>query len=200
MAEKQRIAVFDFDGTLTTNDTFVQFAIFARGWWRTMSVFLFYSPLIVLMKLRICNNGWLKQHIFSTLFKGMSAEQFKKLGSDFSIQIDSFINTNTFDRLHQHQCDGESVVVATASIDEWVRPWCESNNIQLVVATQVEVKNDILTGRFSTPNCYGHEKVSRLKDILGDLSHYHITAYGDSRGDREMMAIADSIPLSNRKS
>ena len=199
MADKKRIAVFDFDGTITTKDTFVQFAIFARGWWRTMLAFLSYSPLIVLMKLRICNNGWLKQHIFSTLFKGMPVEQFRKLGSDFLIQIDSFINTNTFDKLQQHQRNGENVIVVTAIIDEWVRPWCEKNNIQLVMATQVEVKNGILTGRFSTPNCYGPEKVSRLQKSIGVLSHYHITAYGDSRGDREMMSFADSTPLFNKK-
>ena len=35
--------------------------------------------------------------------------------------------------------------------------------------------------------------------MLGNISEYHITAYGDNRGDREMMAIADFIPLSNNK-
>lgn len=50
-----------------------------------------------------------------------------------------------------------------------------------------------MNGRLSTKNCYGPEKVNRLKEVLGDLSDYHITAYGDSYGDRDIMEIADKV-------
>lgn len=193
MAKKKRIAVFDFDGTITRKDTFVQFAIFARGWLRTSFTFIFFSPLIILMKLRLIDNGKVKQLLFSSLFKGMSIEQFRKLGHDFAKQIDTFLNNKTIERLSEHQNNGDSIIVITASLEEWVRPWCEIHDIKTVIATQTEVKNGTMNGRLSTKNCYGPEKVNRLKEVLGDLSDYHITAYGDSYGDRDIMEIADKV-------
>ena len=62
----------------------------------------------------------------------------------------------------------------------------------LVVGTQIEVVDGKITGRFLTPNCYGPEKVHRVEALLSEpRDHYHITAYGDSRGDKEMLQYAD---------
>lgn len=191
MTDKKRIAVFDLDGTLTTKDTFVQFAFFSRGWLRTLFVFGCYCPLIILMKLRICDNGKVKQRIFSSLYKGMDINQFRQLGRVFSNRIDTFTNYDTLAKLYNHQRNGDMIIVNTASINEWVCPWCEKNNINKVIATEVEIIDNKLSGRFSTPNCYGKEKVFRLYKELNDLSIYNITVYGDSRGDNEIMAIAD---------
>jgi hypothetical protein len=49
---------------------------------------------------------------------------------------------------------------------------------------------DYLTGRLLGKNCYGPEKVQRLKTLLGSLEDYVIYTYGDSKGDRELLAIA----------
>ncbi len=48
-----------------------------------------------------------------------------------------------------------------------------------------------LTGRFSSRNCYGQEKVNRLLRVEPHRETYRLIAYGDSRGDREMLAFAD---------
>lgn len=60
-----------------------------------------------------------------------------------------------------------------------------------VIGTQVEVRNGRLTGRFLTKNCYGQEKVNRILDYLPDRKTYRLIAYGDSRGDQELLAFAD---------
>ena len=60
-----------------------------------------------------------------------------------------------------------------------------------IVGTRIEVENGMVTGRFLTPNCYGEEKVRRLLEVLPDRRLYHLTAYGDSRGDRALLAYAD---------
>jgi len=64
-----------------------------------------------------------------------------------------------------------------------------------VLGTQIEVIDGRLTGRFLTPNCYGQEKVRRILTLHPDRSAYHLTAYGDSRGDREMLAFADEAHM-----
>ena len=61
-----------------------------------------------------------------------------------------------------------------------------------VLGTKLEVRDGKLTGRFLTPNCYGQEKVNRLKQVLNEPRQaYSIKAFGDSRGDKELLEYAD---------
>jgi phosphoserine phosphatase len=60
-----------------------------------------------------------------------------------------------------------------------------------VLGTQIEIAGGKLTGHFLTKNCYGPEKVNRILDLYPDRCVYHLTAYGDSRGDKELLAFAD---------
>ena len=64
------------------------------------------------------------------------------------------------------------------------------------MATRLAVGADErLTGGLDGPNCRGPEKVRRLHDWIdathGGRSVVELVAYGDSSGDREMLADAD---------
>lgn len=53
-----------------------------------------------------------------------------------------------------------------------------------------ELSERVLSGNFATPNCYGEQKAARIRARY-DLSQYaEVYAYGDSKGDREMLALA----------
>ena len=88
--------------------------------------------------------------------------------------------------------EGAQVVIISASIDNWVRPFFDEmdNNI-IVVGTKIEVFNNHLTGKFITSNCYGAEKVKRLQVLFPQRNAYTLIAFGDSRGDKELLAYAD---------
>ena len=79
-------------------------------------------------------------------------------------------------------------LIVSASIDNWVQPFFPHVK---VLGTQIEVKDGRLTGRFLTKNCYGQEKVNRILALYPDRNTYHLIAYGDSRGDKELLAFAD---------
>lgn len=64
---KKKLYCFDFDGTLTTSDTLLEFIRYAKGTGRFLMVFLMYSPLLVLMKLHLFPNWKAKQLIFAHL-------------------------------------------------------------------------------------------------------------------------------------
>ena len=85
--------------------------------------------------------------------------------------------------------------IVSASIDNWVAPFFKGVGSVTILGTQIETVDNRLTGRFLTPNCYGAEKVRRLKDALPGLKNnrrqYEIIAFGDSRGDKEMFEYAD---------
>jgi phosphoserine phosphatase len=60
-----------------------------------------------------------------------------------------------------------------------------------LIGTKLEVKDGILTGQLATKNCYGSEKVRRIREIYNIDECEHIYAYGDSRGDKELLDFAD---------
>jgi phosphatidylglycerophosphatase C len=82
------------------------------------------------------------------------------------------------------------VVLASASLDLLVEPWARTAGVDDVLATRLQVRDGRLTGLIAGRNCYGREKVARLRALLGDLAGVDLYAYGDSRGDRELLAAA----------
>ena len=188
----KQIYAYDFDGTLTTRDTLLEFIRFACGTLRFLLGFLLYSPLLVLMKLRLYSNGKAKQKVFAHFFQGMAIDEFDALCQDFAHTHRHLLRPEVVRQLEQALSEGSEVLVVSASIDNWVQPFFPKVK---VLGTQIEVIDGCLTGRFLTPNCYGQEKVRRILALYPDRSEYHLTAFGDSRGDREMLAFADEAHL-----
>lgn len=188
----KQLFAFDFDGTLTTRDTLIAFIRYACGTPRFLLGFLLHAPLLVLMKLRLYSNGKAKQRLFSWFFRGMPLETFDALCQSFASTHRHLLRPDTVRLLQQALSEGVEVLVVSASIDNWVQPFFPTVT---VLGTQIEVIDGRLTGRFLTPNCYGQEKVRRILALYPDRSSYHLTAYGDSRGDRELLAFADEAHL-----
>ena len=189
---KAKLFAFDFDGTLTTRDTLIEFIRYACGTVRFLLGFLLYSPLLVLMKLRLYSNGKAKQKVLVHFFKGMSIDAFDTLCQDFASTHRHLLRPEVVSQLEQALSEGAEVLIVSASIDNWVQPFFPKVK---VLGTQIEVIDGRLTGRFLTPNCYGQEKVRRILTLHPDRSAYHLTAFGDSRGDREMLAFADEAHM-----
>ena len=202
---KKKLYLFDFDGTLTTADTLLCFIRHACGTWRFVVGFALFSPLLVLMKLKLYPNWRAKQRLFAWYFRGTKADDFDAACQRFAADNTHLLRPDTIDRLRRALADGDTVAIVSASIDNWVRPFFDdigrgSCSDLAVLGTQVEVGADgRLTGRFATRNCYGPEKVSRIlahyTDLAAHRADYHVTAYGDSRGDREMLHFADEPHL-----
>ncbi len=192
----KKIVTFDFDGTLTTKDTLLVFIRYACGFWAFVVGFLRYSPLLVLMKLGLYPNYKVKQKVFSYFFKGMKLEVFDTLCQRFAQDNHHLLRPQGIEAMNQAFSDGAEVMIVSASIDNWVKPFFENlsnqnNRSILILGTQIEVKDGLLTGRFLTKNCYGQEKVNRIMALYPHRENYHLTAYGDSRGDKELLAFAD---------
>ncbi len=192
----RKVAVFDFDGTLTRKDTLLEFIKFACGNRRFYTGLLLYSPILVLMKLKFYPNWKAKQKFFSYFFKGMNYEKFKSLGESFVEVVEKIKREDLVIKLQEHIAEGHDVYVISASIEDWVKPWCEKFRIKSVLGTKIEVdESGKITGSFLTKNCYGKEKVCRLIEIEPNRKDYILYAYGDSRGDKEILSFADKYML-----
>ncbi len=196
MNEKMReerentIYVFDFDGTLTTKDSLWSFLVYAKGYFRCFFALVFCSPMLVLALVHIYSKGKAKEKLLGFLFKGMKKEAFEQLGIDFSNQFNAY-RKETVEKVRAQLSEGNKVYCVTASVEDWVLPCCRKIGIENVVATRMEVKEDCLTGRFASLNCYGKEKVRRLLEKEPARESYRLVAYGDSRGDKEMIEFSD---------
>lgn len=190
----RRVAVFDFDGTITREDTLIAFIRFVKGslglYWGMFA----HLPWLLLMKLRLCDNGKTKERVFGWFFSGMSIEQFNKLGQQFyEAQADNLLYADAVQAIKEHNQKGDKVVVVSASIENWILPFASALQADGLLGTQAEVQNGRLTGKFSTKNCYGREKVERLKQWLQEngIKDSYVIAYGDSRGDKELLDFAN---------
>lgn len=184
----KNVVVFDFDGTITTKDSFVELIRYVYGTKLMLFGFFHFAHLLLLMKLRMYPNYKVKQKVFSFFFKGMEQDKFNAHCHNFAKDKSALLRPAAVKALQKAKTSGAEVLVVSASVDNWVQ--CFLPDVK-VLGTQIEVVDGSLTGRFLTKNCYGQEKVNRLLELYPDRREYHLTAYGDSRGDKEMLAFAD---------
>ena len=184
----KKIYAFDFDGTLTTKDTLIEFIRYAKGSMALGLGFMRYAHLLVLMKIGLYPNYKAKQKVFAHFFKDTTLDDFNALCKAFAASSSHLLRPNAIEAIKQAIKEGSEVLIVSASIDNWVQPFFPQVK---VVGTQIEVIDGKLTGRFLSKNCYGQEKVNRILSLYPNRHDYHLTAYGDSRGDKEMLAFAD---------
>lgn len=185
-----KIAFFDFDGTLTRHDSFIEFAKFSVGNKAFVVALLKSLPALCLWKLKIKTNSYAKQTLFSHLYRGFDYVNFKQLCYHFAGQIDKDLRDDTIKIKDEHKAKGHKVIIVSASIGDWIRPWAQNNGIDEIIATEVEIdKKGRLTGRFSTHNCHGEEKAVRIKQRFPAVNEIETWGYGDSAGDDAMLAL-----------
>lgn len=200
----RKIYAFDFDGTLTTKDTLLEFIRFAKGSGQMFCGFLLFSPLLLLMKLHLYPNWKAKQQVFSYFFKGMNIDDFNALCTHFAEQNKHLLRPAGIEKVRQAiEEEQATVLIISASIDNWVRPFFDEIDKKIqVLGTQIETTEGRLTGQFTTKNCYGQEKVNRLTALYPHREAYDLIAFGDSRGDKELLDFADKgfyKPFRNKK-
>jgi len=186
-----KIAFFDFDGTITKEDSTIKFIRFFAGDLKYIMGIIILSPLLMLYKLNILSNNYIKKIIITYFFKGISEVNFKNKAKLFSSSIiDKLIRKKALDRLDLHKTQGHTIVVVSASINLWLQDWCDFNNFTLI-ASELEIVNGKITGSLLSNNCHGPEKVKRILNKYNLSDYTYIYAYGNSRGDYEMLNIAN---------
>lgn len=120
------LALFDFDGTITTDDSLLKFIRFVVGDVRFIIGLIVLSPILVAYKLKLIPNYKAKQKMLSWFFKGCSQKEFKKVANDYSLKhIDEILRQKAMEKLSWHKKQNHKIVIVSASIECWLYPWCE---------------------------------------------------------------------------
>ncbi|HSB93948.1 MAG TPA: HAD family hydrolase [Flavitalea sp.] len=184
-----RIAFFDFDGTITYKDTLLEFIRFAKGDIGFYSGFLLYSPALVAFKLKLISNQAAKQLILRHFFGKMPLAEFNKLCNDFAVKVvPGLVRYKALHELQELEKNNFRIVVVSASAENWVKLWAEKMGYEYI-ATRLETVGDSITGRIAGSNCFGEEKVNRIKQQYNLSDYSEVYCYGDSAGDRPMLAL-----------
>jgi phosphatidylglycerophosphatase C len=184
------IAFFDFDGTITTNDTMLELIKFSKGKPAYYLGMIKLSPFLIAMKLGLMPTAKAKEKMLTLFFGGASLNVFNDTCKRFAeTKLPALIRPSAINKIKEHLAKQHQVVVVSASAENWVNNWCIQNGIKYL-ATKLEVIDDKITGKLNGANCNGEEKVNRIKAEY-DLSAYkEIYCYGDTKGDKLMLQLA----------
>ncbi len=184
------VALFDFDGTLTRRDSLLPFlrhcvgtACFARRIAPQL-------PSLLGLLAGLVPNDVAKQRVLAAFFAGWPMARLEALGASFARDVvPGLLRPSARDTLHRHLDQGHRCYLVSASLEVYLRPWSLREGLAGTLATQLEVSPaGLLTGRIQGRNVYGPEKVARIRAALPRQAIEF--AYGDSKGDLEMLALA----------
>jgi phosphatidylglycerophosphatase C len=188
---KKEIAFFDFDGTITSKDTLLEFIKFTKGRFRFYLGFIINFHYLIALKLKIISNQSAKEKILNFFFKNTSAQTFERYCSSFSRNIlPHLLRPKAIEEITRLKEKNITVVIVSASPENWIEDWIKRNELQLI-ASKLEIKDGKLTGKLLGKNCHGNEKVSRIREVFSLDDHIVVAAYGDSIGDKPMLQLAE---------
>jgi phosphatidylglycerophosphatase C len=186
------IAAFDFDGTLTTRDSLLRFVSWRRRRTEVVLDLVKTLPMLALYGARLVGNETHKMALFAGAFRDMPADAYERWAREFArSELPRMIRAEALQRVSFHQQRGDRVIIVTASPTDWIVPWAESAGITEIIGNPAEVSDGRVTGRLAGANCYGPEKLRRLLALNPERESYTLFAYGDGRGDRELLAAAN---------
>jgi phosphatidylglycerophosphatase C len=187
------VAAFDFDGTITYQDTLIPFLEYMQGKTQAMFNILREFPFLLGVPIGLVSRQYAKEKVLSHFLKGLPAEEVYRMGEEFAEgPLLHKINPLAINRLRWHQSQGHHCVLVSANLNPFLSPWAQKNQFQDLICSQLEVDaKGHMTGKLEGLNCYGPVKVKRLEALLGPRKNYVLYAYGDSKGDRELLAFAD---------
>ena len=185
------IVAFDFDGTITTKDSFTTFLKWRAGpvrWW-VGCLQLIPAALAYLVHR---DRGRIKAAAVKLFLKGVPHDRLEADAARFAeLHARRLFRPDAVATWTRWSERGARMVIVTASPDVVVRPFGQALGADMVLGTQLSYDADNrVIGAFSGPNCRGAEKVVRLHEVFGHELRL-AAAYGDTSGDTEMLAIAD---------
>jgi HAD superfamily hydrolase (TIGR01490 family) len=190
-----QLAIFDFDGTLTTGHLWLGIARHHRTHKiKRLAVYIYlitHLPFWLASKIRIYgeekNRGKWGADL-AILFEGFSPQKAK--------EAFSWVTTNYFlplmradivAKLEEHKKQGYKIVILSGMFHEFLEIVAEELGADYVVGTRMELKHNIYTGRIIPPLCFGENKARLLNEFIRQRN-LHIDfkrsfAYADSYYD-----------------
>ncbi len=185
------IVAFDFDGTLTTKDSFKAFLRWKVGPARYVAGWARLAPEVVAYLLRR-DRGRLKAAAARIYLGRASREEIESWARAFAeSHARRLLRPDALKVWRYWREHNARLTIVTASPEELIAPFARGLGAELLLGSRLAYdESGRFTGRLEGANCRGAEKVRRLREAYGEDMRLE-AAYGDTDGDTAMLAAAE---------
>ncbi|MFN7923247.1 MAG: HAD-IB family hydrolase [Bryobacteraceae bacterium] len=196
-----RLAFFDFDGTLVTSNVVHQYVWYARrkgDWGRLLSLGL----AVPLLKAADLKSRELFNRLFYRHYRGLSEDWLR---AESKSLVDGYLSTHMFPEvpalLARTEAEGFANVLVSGSLDISVEPFARRHAFAKYVSNKLEFERGIATGRLLPPVLAGAEKVEAIRAIAAgyNVSLDDCRAYSDDEADLPMLEAVGHPVATNPK-
>lgn len=186
------LALFDFDGTLTTREMLPDFVRMAVSPVRKSVGGALIAPWLVGYRRGWVSGVSIRSKLARVAFTGMPESDYLAAGERFAREaLIPVQRAEAMARLRWHRERGDTVAVVSGGFDVYLVHWCRAQGVDLL-CSRLEVVDGVLTGRYAGAQCVGEEKARRIRQQYRLQDFDRIFAYGDTAEDDAMLALADA--------
>ena len=193
--ESASMAVFDFDGTLLKGDTLFILHRLARSPLARVGDWLALLPAVLQWKLGARRTAWFKERYLGKVLAAIPPRsRVQLLQQELPRTLIANLRPEALVALEHHRQQGHRLMILSASPRQLLQPVADQLGMELIATetTNLLSHSNVDPLRLLSTNCKGAEKMRRLQASLGNGCETHrLHAYGDSRGDRELLQAAD---------
>ena len=188
------VAAFDFDGTLLRGDCLLLFHRLLKGRAGVVMDWIRLLPALLAWKSGYRSTAWFKQYYLRTIIAGSNDQRrWQVLEDELPKLLLQRLRPEAVARLRWHSQQAHRLVIVSASPRDLIRAVARELQAELIATETSSLDSGPPDSRLqlSSANCKGKEKVRRLEAWLGQpLVEVELHAYGDSKGDRELLQAA----------
>lgn len=190
---KAPVAVFDFDGTIISGDSFLPFMRYVAGdikYYLGMVVLL---PWLTAYAVGLISNRMVKEKVIGWFLKGKSIGMIDAMGQSYGEELlHKKEKTEMVEKIRYHRDKEHVLLLASASLLVYLEPWANKKGFDGVCGAKLQIDSEgRITGRICGNNGFGQEKLDAVKEWLDGRNPEKTYAYGDSQGDKELLDWAD---------
>lgn len=191
--DRDVIAAFDFDGTISTRDSLPYFLKFTTGSFKTFYKLFTHIPMFIAFYLKQVSRQQVKESLIKSFFKGMPIDDLRQEGEKFAKgPLLKILKSKALDKINWHLKCGHKCVLVSANLDVYLDAFAKNHGFYASLASRVDFDDKgLVTGYLKGDNCREVEKVRRLQELFGKEKNYVLYAYGDSDGDKALLDYAD---------
>ena len=171
LSSETTLAVFDYDHTLITGDSFWPFLTAVAGWPRALLALAEGVGLFGLRSIQNKNDPalsdprtFVKAHLLHRLLRGVPVEKLRPaIETTYGWQtwIDTMRQT-----LMDHHAQGHHIIIASGALDLYLPQLTKDLPHDALVCTKIEVIGGIITGVMTNGNCTRLRKAELVRDYI----------------------------------
>ncbi len=184
------LALFDFDGTITTREMLPDFVHYAVPKWRLRLGKLILMPMVIGYRLGWVSGTAIRAAIARAGFRGMTVTDYEAKAKAFARDVlPGALRPEMMTRIAAHRASGDTVVVVSGAYDVYLKHWCAEHGLDLIAST-LEVRDGRLTGRYAGAQNVLAEKARHVRERFNFSAYAEIHAHGDTPEDQHLLALA----------